>query len=168
MWDATVFGKNRDRLLEGDIAAKFFASVLNLPQVRSLLSGEHFSVDGTLIEAWASMKSFVPQNGRKEPHLPDKEGGHRRGGRNTERDFRGEKRSNDTHCSTTDPDAPAVPQSRRPEEAKLCYMGHLMTENRNALIVDARLTRASGRAGSVLLRARHDRGQCQTWRHCGW
>src|ERR1700745_2907552 len=102
VWDATVFCKNRDRLLDGDIAAKFFASVLNLPQVRRLLSSEHFSVDGTLIEAWASMKSFVPKEGRKPP---SGKGRGRRGGRNTERDFHGEKRRNDTHSSTTDPDA---------------------------------------------------------------
>jgi transposase len=142
VWDATVFGKNRDRLLDGDIAAKFFASVLNLPQVRSLLSSEHFSVDGTLIEAWASMKSFVPKDGRKPP---SGKGGRRRGGRNRERDFRGEKRRNDTHSSTTDPDARLFRKAAG-QEAKLCYMGHLMTENRNALIVDARLTKASGRA----------------------
>ena len=97
VWDATVFCKNRDRLLDGDIAAKFFAGVLNLPQVRKVLSSAHFSVDGTLIEAWASMKSFVPKDGGDPP--PGKDGG--RGGRNAERDFRGEKRTNDTHCSTT-------------------------------------------------------------------
>src|SRR3981081_2144495 len=96
VWDATVFCKNRDRLLDGDIAAKFFVSALNLPQVRSLLSSEHFSVDGTLIEAWASMKSFVPKEGRK----PASGKGRGRGGRNTERDFHGEKRRNDTHSST--------------------------------------------------------------------
>jgi transposase len=142
VWDATVFCKNRDRLLEGDIAAKFFASVLNLPQVRSLLSSEHFSVDGTLIEAWASMKSFVPKEGRKPP---SGKGRGRRGGRNTERDFRGEKRRNDTHSSTTDPDARLFRKAAG-KEAKLCYMGHLMMENRNSLIVDARLTEANGTA----------------------
>ena len=98
VWDATVFCKNRDRLLDGDIAAKFFAGVLNLPQVHTLLSSEHFSVDGTLIEAWASMKSFVPKADGKPPSP----GG---GGRNAERNFRGEKRTNDTHRSTTDSDA---------------------------------------------------------------
>ena len=142
VWDATVFCKNRDRLLDGDIAAKFFASVLNLPQVRSLLSSEHFSVDGTLIEAWASMKSFVPKAGRKPPSGNDRR---RRGGRNTERDFRGEKRRNDTHSSTTDPDARLFRKAAG-KEAKLCYMGHLMMENRNSLIVDARLTEATGTA----------------------
>ena len=99
VWDATVFCKNRDRLLNGDVAVKFFASVLNLPQVRKLLSSEHFSVDGTLIEAWASMKSFVLKDGGGNP--PAGKGG----SRNAERDFHGEKRKNDTHASTTDPDA---------------------------------------------------------------
>src|SRR6478752_10210833 len=102
VWDATVFCKNRDRLLDGDIAARFFVAVLNLPQVRKLLSSEHFSVDGTLIEAWASMKSFVPKDGSKPPPGKGQDGG---GGRNVERDFHGEKRKNDTHSSTTDPDA---------------------------------------------------------------
>lgn len=137
VWDATVFCKNRDRLLDGDIAAKFFASVLNLPQVRRLLSSEHFSVDGTLIEAWASMKSFVPNNGGKPPPSG--------GGRNGERNFRGEKRTNDTHSSTTDPDARLFRKGLG-KEAKLCHMGHVMVENRNTLIVDARLTEANGTA----------------------
>ena len=142
VWDATVFCKNRDRLLDGDIAAKFFASVLNLPHVRKLLSSEHFSVDGTLIEAWASMKSFVPKDGSKPP--PGRGSGGS-GGRNAERDFHGEKRKNDTHSSTTDPDARLFRKGTG-KEAKLCHMGHLMMENRNGLIVDARLTEASGTA----------------------
>ncbi len=139
VWDATVFCKNRDRLLAGDIAAKFFDSVLNLPQVRTLLSSEHFSVDGTLIEAWASMKSFVPKD---DPPSGKDQGG---GGRNAERDFHGEKRKNDTHSSTTDFDARLFRKGAG-KEAKLCHMGHLMTENRNGLIVDARLTEANGTA----------------------
>jgi transposase len=139
VWDATVFCKNRDRLLNGDIAAKFFVSVLNLPQVRRLLSSEHFSVDGTLIEAWASMKSFVPKDGGDPP---SRTGG---GGRNIERDFHGEKRKNDTHSSTTDPDARLFRKGTG-KEAKLCHMGHLMTENRNGLIVDARVSEANGTA----------------------
>src|SRR6201998_4427295 len=102
VWDATVFCKNRDRLLDGDIAAKFFVTVLNLPQVRGLLSSEHFSVDGTLIEAWASMKSFVPKDG-DDPPSGKQSGGSQ--GRNAERHFHGEKRKNGTHSSTTDPDA---------------------------------------------------------------
>jgi transposase len=141
VWDATVFCKNRDRLLDGDIAAKFFASVLNLPQVRKLLSSEHFSVDGTMIEAWASMKSFVPKDAGDPP--PGKD--HGSGGRNAERNFHGEKRKNDTHISTTDPDARLFRKGAG-KEAKLCHMGHLMTENRNGLIVDARLTEANGTA----------------------
>ncbi len=140
VWDPTVFGKNRDRLLDGDIAAKFFAGVLKLPQVRKLLSSEHFSVDGTLIEAWASMKSFVPKDGDGDPPA-----GKRGGSHNAERDFHGEKRKNDTHSSTTDPDARLFRKGAG-KEAKLCHMGHLMTENRNGLIVDARLTEANGTA----------------------
>src|SRR3982751_4579590 len=96
VWDVTVFTKNRDRLLEGDIARGFLAAILADPQVTALLSSEHFSVDGTLIEAWASMKSFRPKDGSGEPPGP---------GRNGERDFRGEKRGNETHACTTDPDA---------------------------------------------------------------
>jgi transposase len=140
VWDATVFCKNRDRLLNGDIARKFMTTVLNLPQVRTLLSSEHFSVDGTLIEAWASMKSFVPKDERHPP-----KGNGSGGGRNTERDFHGEKRANDTHSSTTDPDARLFRKSAG-KEAKLAHMGHLMMENRNGLIVDSRLTEANGTA----------------------
>jgi transposase len=142
VWDATVFCKNRDRLLDGDIAAKFFVSVLNLPQVRKLLSSEHFSVDGTLIEAWASMKSFLPKDDNHPPSGKGHSGG---GGRNAERDFHGEKRKNDTHSSTTDPDARLFRKGAG-KEAKLCHMGHAMIENRNGLIVDARLTEANGTA----------------------
>jgi transposase len=137
VWDATVFCKNRDRLLDGDIAAKFFVAVLNQPQARTLLSSEHFSVDGTLIEAWASMKSFVPKDGPP----PSDQGG----GRNAERDFHGEKRKNETHASTTDPDARLFRKGAG-KEAKLCHMGHLMMENRHGLLVDARLTEANGTA----------------------
>lgn len=96
IWNVTVFTKNRDRLLDGDIACGFLMAVLADPRVKPLLSDEHFSVDGTLIEAWASMKSFCPKNGSGTPPAP---------GRNGERDFHGEKRSNETHVSTTDPDA---------------------------------------------------------------
>jgi len=140
VWDATVFCKNRDRLLDGDIAAKFMVGVLNLPQIRRLLSSEHFSVDGTLIEAWASMKSFVPKDESGKP--PSANSG---GGRNADRDFHGEKRKNDTHSSSTDPDARLFRKGAG-KEAKLCHMGHLLTENRNGLIVEARLTEASGTA----------------------
>jgi transposase len=137
VWDASTFCKNRDRLLNGDIARKFMTSVLNLPQVRNLLSNEHFSVDGTLIEAWASMKSFVPKDGSGPPPSG--------GGRNAERNFHGQKRVNATHASTTDPDARLFRKGAG-KEAKLCHMGHLMTENRNGLIVDARVTEANGMA----------------------
>lgn len=142
VWDATVFCKNRDRLLSGDVAAKFFVSVLNLPQVRGLISSDHFSVDGTLIEAWAGMKSFVPKDGGEPPSGAGRDGG---GGRNAERNFHGEKRTNDTHFSRTDPDARLFRKGTG-KEAKLCHMGHLMSENRNNLIIDARLSEANGTA----------------------
>ena len=105
VWDVSVFTKNRERLIEGDIARKFMAAVLNQEPVKALLSDDHFSVDGTLIEAWASMKSFHPKDGSSEPPAP---------GRNGERDFHGEKRSNETHASKTDPDARLLPQGTRP------------------------------------------------------
>ena len=143
VWDHSTFSKNRDRLLEGEIAARFLSAVLAEPRVKRLLSSEHFSVDGTLIEAWASMKSFKP----KEP--PDAggttDGGRMDGGRNAPADFRGEKRSNQTHRSTTDPDA-RLYRKGSGMEAKLCFIGHGLMENRSGLIVDARLTRVSGHA----------------------
>ena len=139
VWDVTVFTKNRDRLLDGDIAAAFFRAVLSQPQVKALLSDEHFSVDGTLIEAWASMKSFKAKTeGGGEPPASG-------GGRNAERDFHGERRTNATHASTTDPDARLFRKGHG-KEAKLCHMGHLLMENRNGLIVDALLTPATGTA----------------------
>jgi len=139
VWDVTVFTKNRDRLLRDDIAAKFFRAVLGQPEVKALLSDEHFTVDGTLIEAWASMKSFKPKDetGGEPPT-----GG---AGRNAERDFHGEKRTNATHASTTDPDARLIRRGRG-KEAKLCHMGHLLMENRNGLIIDTMLTPATGTA----------------------
>jgi transposase len=117
VWDATVFCKNRDRLLNGDIARKFMISELNLPEVRQPLSSEHFSVEGTLIEAWASMKSFVPKEGSKPPPGKGQDGS---GGRNAERNFHGEKRKNDTHSSTTYPDARLFRKGAG-MEAKLCH-----------------------------------------------
>ena len=101
-WDHSVFSKNRDRLLEGDIAAKFLAAVLSQPRVKRLLSSDHFSVDGTLIEAWASLKSFRPKDGSDEPPAG--------GGRNSEADFHGKKRSNVTHASDHRPGCQALPQ----------------------------------------------------------
>ena len=136
VWVPTVFSKNRDRLLAGDVAAEFMAAVLQLPRVEALLSDEHFSVDGTLIQAWASMKSLRRKDGTDEPPGP---------GRNGERNFRGEKRSNETHASTTDPDARLARKSNG-QEAKLGFTGHLLMENRNSLLVDARLSHASGTA----------------------
>jgi transposase len=138
VWDHSSFSKNRERLLAGDIAAKFLTAVLSQPRVRRLLSSEHFSVDGTLIEAWASMKSFKPKG---PPESGDPSGG----GRNAPADFKGERRSNETHRSTTDPDA-RLYRKGPGMEAKLCFIGHGLMENRSGLIVDARLTRVSGHA----------------------
>jgi transposase len=136
VWHPTVFSKNRDRLLEGDIAQRFLAAVTGHAKVRGLLSDEHFSVDGTLIEAWASVKSFRPKDGDDGPSGP---------GRNAERDFHGERRSNETHASTTDPDA-RLYRKGPGKEAKLAHMGHLLMENRSGLVVAARMTPATGRA----------------------
>jgi transposase len=140
-WDHSTFSKNRDRLLEGDIAAKFMTVVLDQPRVKRLLSTDHFSVDGTLIEAWASMKSFRPKDGSDEPPASG-------GGRNAEADFHGQKRSNETHVSTTDPDA-RLYRKGSGKEAKLCLMGHALMENRNGLVVDACLTEANGHAERI-------------------
>ena len=139
-WDHSTFSKNRDRLLEGDMAAKFLAAVLAEPRVKKLLSRDHFSVDGTLIEAWASMKSFRPKDGSDNPP----EGG----GRNAEANFHGQKRSNETHASTTDPDA-RLYRKGPGKEAKLSFIGHGLMENRSGLLVDACLTRADGHAERV-------------------
>ena len=137
-WDHSVFSKNRDRLLEGEIARKFLTAILAQPKVRRLLSSDHFSVDGTLVEAWASMKSFKPkQDGGDDPPAD--------GGRNAEADFKGEKRSNETHASTSDPDA-MLYRKGSGMEAKLCFIGHALMENRHGIFVDARLTRVSGHA----------------------
>jgi transposase len=140
VWDHSTFSKNRDRLLAGEIAARFLSALLSEPHVKRLLSSEHFSVDGTLIQAWASMKSFRPKYDRREND--DDRGS---GGRNDPADFRGEKRSNETHASTTDPDA-MLYRKGPGMEAMLCFIGHGLMENRSGLIVDARLTRVSGHA----------------------
>jgi transposase len=136
VWHPTAFTTNRDRLLEGEVAAKFLAAVLNHPRVRQLLSREHFTVDGTLIEAWASLRSFRPKDDRDEPPGA---------GRNAARDFHGERRTNDSHASTTDPDARLFRKGRG-KEARLCFMGHVLTENRHGLVVDGRLSQATGTA----------------------
>ena len=145
VWDHSTFSKNRDRLLEGEIAAKFLTAVLAQPRVKRLLSSEHFSVDGTLIEAWASMKSFKPKEPAARAMAMAMTEAWRSGGRNAPADFRGEKRSNETHRSTTDPDA-RLYRKGPGMEAKLCFIGHGLMENRSGLIVDARLTRVSGHA----------------------
>jgi len=144
VWDASTFSKNRERLLDGEIAARFLSAILARPQVKRLLSHEHFSVDGTLIEAWCSMKSFRP----KDEAGVDGPPGDASGGRNGEVDFRDTKRSNDTHASTTDPDARLYRKSPG-AGAKLCYMGHVLMENRNGLAVDAETTRVAGFAERV-------------------
>jgi transposase len=136
VWHATVFTHNRDRLLEADVAREFLVALLALPRVKKLLSSEHFSVDGTLIDAWASMKSFRPKDGSGEPPGP---------GRNGERNFHNEKRSNETHASTTDPDA-RLYRKADGRESRLCFMGHVLMENRNGLAIEAALTRATGTA----------------------
>jgi transposase len=136
VWDVTVFTKNRDRLLEGDVAREFLGEVVRQAQEKNLTSDEHFTVDGTLVEAWASLKSFQPK-GRKSA-LPDDPG-------NPTVDFHGEKRSNQTHESTTDPDA-LLARKGSGKEAKLSYNGNLLMENRNGLIVTAELLPANGTA----------------------
>ena len=139
VWVPTVFTKNRDRLLEGEIAAAFFDRVLAQARKHHLLSAEHFTVDGTLIEAWASQKSFRPKEAPPpEAGPPDDPG-------NPTVNFHGEKRSNATHQSTTDPQARLYRKSQG-HEARLAYLGHALMENRNGLVVDTRVTLATGRA----------------------
>lgn len=140
VWDATVFTKNRDRLLEGDIAEAFFAKVLAQARAEGLLSEEHFTVDGTLIEAWAGQKSFQRTDG-SDRTPPDDPG-------NATVDFRGEKRSNATHASTTDPEARLYKKTKG-SEAKLCYLGHLLMENRNGLAMSTLVTQANGTAERI-------------------
>jgi transposase len=130
VWDASVFTKNRERLIAGDVFAKFMSKLLNHPEVKPLLSDEHFSVDGTLIEAWASHKSFKPKD-----NSDDGDGS----------DFHGQKRKNDTHQSTSDPDAKLYRKARG-REARLSYFGHALMENRHGLAVAGMVTQASGTA----------------------
>jgi transposase len=136
VWVPTVFTKNRDRLLEADVARKFLAELMDHKELRGLLSDEHFSVDGTQIAAWASMKSFKAKDGSSDPPGP---------GRNGERDFHGEKRSNASHVSTTDPEAQLYKKGPG-KEAKLSFIGHALMENRSGLIVAATVTKATGTA----------------------
>lgn len=135
--DASTFSKNRQRLLDHDVARQFFVAVLEEARQRDLLSDDHFTVDGTLLEAWASLKSVRPRDDQDGPA-----GG---GFKNPDVDYRGERRTNETHASTTDPQA-LLARKGRGKETKLCYTGHVLMENRNGLIVDIDLTQATGRA----------------------
>jgi transposase len=137
VWDATTFTKNRDRLLEADVAKEFLTRVVAQARAQGLTSDEHFTVDGTLLEAWASAKSFQRKQGQP-PSPPDDPG-------NPTVNFRGEKRSNDTHESKTDPDALLARKSAG-RESKLSYSGNLLVENRNGLILDAEVFQANGTA----------------------
>jgi transposase len=138
VWDPTVFSKNRERLLAGEVAQAVFAQVLAQAQEHDLLSDEHFTVDGTLIEAWAGQKSFK----RKQPDLPEEPPDDPS---NPSINFRGERRTNATHASTTDPEARLYKKAKG-QEAKLCYLGHVLMENRHGLVVDTRVTQATGTA----------------------
>lgn len=135
VWDHSSFTTNHERLIGSDIAAEFLSRILAQAERKHLLSREHFTVDGTLIEAWASIKSFKPKDG------PPSAGG----GKNVDADFRGKKLKNDTHASDTDPDARLYRKGKN-KESKLCYQGHTLMENRNGLIVKTEVTRASGTA----------------------
>jgi transposase len=135
-FDATTFSKNRQRLLEHEVADEFFAAVVRQAELRRYISSDHFSVDGTLLQAWASHKSFKPKDGPSQGPPA---------GRNAEVQWHGQKRSNDTHASTTDPQARLYRKSHN-TAATLCFSGHLLMEHRNALIVDAELTHADGYA----------------------
>jgi len=135
-WDPTTFTKNRDRLLDGDIADAFFAEVLAAIKADGLLSDEHFTVDGTLLEAWASHKSFTPKDAKRTPPTDPK---------NPTVNFHGDARRNDTHASTTDPDARLYKKAVG-REAKLGYLAHVLTENRHGFIVDTAVTAATGTA----------------------
>lgn len=136
VWDVTVFTKNRDRLLDGDVAREFLCEVVRQAQEKNLTSDEHFTVDGTLVEAWAGLKSFRRKDGKNHP--PDDPG-------NPTIDFHGEKRSNQTHESTTDPDA-LLARKGNGKEAKLSYNGNLLIENRNGLIITTEVFQANGTA----------------------
>jgi transposase len=143
-FNLSTFSKNRERLLDHDAVRKFFVAVQDEAKRRRLLSADHFTVDGTLLEAWASLKSFKP---KEQPDRPegDPSGGTITGGRNPEVDFHGEKRSNKTHQSTTDPEA-RLAKKGKGKEAKLCLMGHVLMENRSGMVVDVETTPATGTA----------------------
>jgi IS5 family transposase len=139
VWDASTFSKNRDRLLAAQVARLFFAQVVGQARAQGLLSAEHFTVDGTLIEAWASLKSFRPKDESPADRPPPDDRS------NPTVNFHGERRSNATHQSTTDPDARLFTKGSG-QAAKLSYMGHVLMENRHGLVVDAALTLATGTA----------------------
>lgn len=156
IWVPTVFSKNRDRLLEGDIAEGFFAQLLTQAKEDGLLSDEHFSVDGTLVEAWAGHKSFRKKDDPQPPDDSDKG--------NPTVNFHGEKRSNETHASTTDPDARLARKSGG-HEAKLAYCGNALIENRNGLVVATEVLQANGTAerdAALLMVERLAGDQCVT------
>jgi transposase len=138
IWDFTLFSKNRERLLEAEVSRAFFEEIGELAREKGLLSDEHFTVDGTLIEAWAGQKSFKPRTGTPPPPSDSDAG-------NPSVDFRGQRRTNDTHTSTTDADARLYKKAKG-QEAKLGFLGHVLMENRNGLVVETRLTRATGTA----------------------
>ncbi len=150
VWDHSTFSKNRERLIASDVAAAFFGCILKQAGAAGLLSDEHFTVDGTLIEAWASLKSFRPKEG-PPPST---------GGRNPEVDFRGERRTNASHVSTTDPEARLATKSPG-QTAKLCYLGHVLMDNRHGLVAAPALTLATGTAEREAAMAMLD-----TWPHC--
>ena len=165
VWDATVFTKNRERLLAGEVASRFLAHLVSLPAVRRLLSKDHFSVDGTLIEAWASIKSFRAVDEEPPGDGGDVDGASGGGGRNAARDFHGARWSNATHRSTTDDDC-RLYRKGRGKEARLSYMGHALMENRNGLVVDGLASRATGSAeclaGEIMLMRREGAGRAVT------
>jgi transposase len=134
VWDHSSFSTNLERLIEAEVSRRFLAGIVAQARQAKLLSDEHFSVDGTLIEAWASIKSFQPKDGPQPPV-----------GRNEERDFHGEQLKNETHASTTDPDARLYKKSSG-KEARMSYLGHALMENRNGIIIDGTITHATGTA----------------------
>jgi len=136
-FDASTFSKNKERLLEHEVAREFLAVVLEEARRRRLLSEDHFTVDGTLLESWASLKSFCPKDGGDGTPATD--------GKNPSVDFHGERRTNDTHKSTTDPEA-LLAKKGRGKEARLCFTGHVLMENRNGMVVDVTFTQATGTA----------------------
>ncbi len=150
VFDHSTFSKNRDRLLEHDVASHFFAAVRREARRRHLLSSEHFTVDGTLLEAWASLKSVQARDGHGQPPP---------GGKNPSVDFHGQRRTNETHASTTDPEA-RLARKGNGQETKLAYLGHVLMENRSGLIVDVALSQADGhaeRAAAVAMLDRRER-----------